>query len=157
MHIAALQQKNVDLMKLLHKYHFDWNVLSMLNNSIFLGLCLYGSVDCTKFLMLHCARWIDIKQIGTFYWMYKFDMDCLNWAVQEKNEQMVEYLLKEIYIDDNRYLIDKLQCDGKNALHRASTISIFKMLIEIGKGDPNIPDSEGYYLIHYVFSIKISM
>ena len=79
--------------------------------------------------------------------------DGLNWAVKYNREEMVEYLLTNVYIGDNRHLVNRLMnYDSRNAMHHASTFSIIKMLIEIGKADQNIPDRNGLYLIHRVVS-----
>ena len=98
-----MQQKNLDLMKLLHKYKFNWNILQELNQyrSLWLDLCMTGTVDCMQFLFNHCCNWIDIKQFGIYNYR---EYDGLNWAVMMKNEKMIEYLLTNVYTGDNEYL-----------------------------------------------------
>ena len=78
MHIAA-SVGNVDLMKLLNKNGFNWNLLShsSSSSSIFLMLCENKSVDCMKFYWQHCKQLIDITQVSED----KLELDCLNVAV----------------------------------------------------------------------------
>ena len=160
MHIAAFENC-LDLMTLLDKYHFNWSILSEAHESVFLMLCKQGNVDCMRLLWQHCNSWIDLKHIGAGFNMYndqdEMFLDGLNWAVERNNEEMLKYLLSDVYVGDEcRVLVNRLmRCDGKNALHRAcvapfygTRISLFKLLIDIGGAECNIPDGEGHYPIH---------
>ena len=93
-------------MKLLDKYNFDWDILQTFkgasSNSIFLNLCKSGSVDCMRFFIQHCGKWIDFKgdlEQGNL----EQDINGLSTAVIHSNEAMVEYLLREIYVGDNSF------------------------------------------------------
>ena len=57
----AIYSGNLGLIKLLHKYHFNWKLLSKYKRPNFADLCQIGSVDCMKFVLKHCKNWISPK------------------------------------------------------------------------------------------------
>ena len=93
-------------------------------------------------LLVVCCNFVCHTQLDGCY-------DGLNWCVQFSKEEMTMYLLRNVYTGQNADLINKqMDYDGKNAIHRATKLSILQMLYEIGKANPNIPDKNGLYLIH---------
>ena len=137
----AAKYENISMMKLLIEYRFDCDRL--INNilhagahySVFLQLCQNGNVECMDYLMSECKLQdkIDIQQRDIYGY------NDLHVAVIKENVKMVEYLLSNVY--NNQQIKSKImnQPVAINGMHlsqlavQKSTLNalhIFKLLTQ---------------------------
>jgi ankyrin repeat protein len=63
-------------------------------------------------------------------------------AVLSSNDSIAKYLL------EHGAAVNVQNCNGNTPLHLATTPSMIRILLEIGKANPNIPDTDGICTLH---------
>ena len=112
--MMAAKSSNLQMMQLLSKYGFDWELL--INNetkgdferqhpsttTIFLASCFYASVKCLDFVCKTCQTIVGCT-INVYVKDKHYGRNGLHWAIIKQNVEIVKYLLNNVYKGDDKF------------------------------------------------------